>query len=118
MHEGDQIMVASHNPGSLLFAIRKMRDLKLDPKESGVLFGQLLGMAEASSFALAKNGYRVFKYMPYGPLDEVVPYSLRRTQENSTLLGTPAVRTERQMLLQEVCRRTTGLNLGWAIRTG
>lgn len=115
--QGDQITVASHNTGSLLFAIRKMRELKLDPQEAGVLFGQLLGMAEAASFSLAKHGYRVFKYMPYGPLDEVVPYLLRRTQENSTLLGTPAVKQEREMLLQEMTRRATGLDMGWMIRS-
>jgi len=106
--QGNQVMVASHNPDSLLFTVRMMSDLKLDPKESGVLFGQLLGMAEAVSFSLAKHGYRVFKYMPYGPLDEVVPYLLRRTQENSTLLGSPAVSAERHMLAQEVFRRATG----------
>lgn len=115
--QGDQVMVASHNTDSLLYAIRKMRELKLDPKESGILFAQLLGMAEAASFSLAKNGYRVFKYMPYGPLDDVVPYLLRRTQENSTLLGTPAVRMEREMLMEECVRRATGLDLGWAIRS-
>lgn len=73
-------------------------------------------MADAMSFTVAKQGYRVFKYTPYGPIDEVVPYLLRRTQENSTLLGTPAVSLERKMLLEEALRRTTGLQLGWAIR--
>jgi len=114
---GDQVMVASHNTDSLLFTVQKMREFKLDSQTCGVLFAQLLGMAEAASFALAKHGYRVFKYMPYGPLDEVVPYLLRRTQENSTLLGTPAVRKEREMLLEEVWRRSTGLDVGWAVRS-
>merc|ERR1712032_458952 len=108
--------IASHNAGSLLFAIRKMQELKLHPKKSGVLFGQLLGMAEAASFSLAKQGYKVFKYMPYGPLDEVVPYLLRRTQENSTLLGSPGVKTETCMLAEEACRRLTGLDIRWLTR--
>lgn len=115
--QGNQIMIASHNPDSLMFTIKQMQAFHIDAQSSGVLFGQLLGMAEAASFSLAKHGYRVFKYMPYGPLDEVVPYLLRRTQENSTLLGTPAVAMERQMLMEEIIRRSTGLNLGWAIRS-
>jgi len=70
-----------------------------------VYFGQLLGMSDHLSFTLGQNGYRAYKYVPYGPVHEVVPYLLRRAEENSSLLASDATRTERVLLVKELKRR-------------
>ena len=72
-------------------ALSQMQKLNLDPATGGVYFGQLLGMADHITFTLGRNGYKAYKYVPYGPIDEVMPYLIRRAQENSALLGAPGV---------------------------
>ena len=76
---------------------------KIDPATGGVYFGQLLGMADHLTFTLGNAGYRAYKYVPYGPWSEVMPYLIRRAQENSDMLG--GVATERSMLWGELKRR-------------
>ena len=49
-----------------------------------IYFSQLLGMSEHISFNLSNNGYNVAKYMPYGPVKDVMPYLIRRAQENTS----------------------------------
>ena len=77
------------------------------PSLTGVSFGQLLGMSDHLSFPLGQNGFRVYKYLPYGNIQDVLPYLLRRAQENSSLLG-GAVH-ERNLLKTEIKRRVFGL---------
>ena len=84
-----------------------MRDLSIPRSGGGVFFGQLLGMSDAASFSLASAGYQVAKYVPYGEVRLVMPYLIRRAQENSSLLG-PGVGGELRMLRQEIRRRTLG----------
>ena len=90
-------MVASHNTASCLGAAAEVEAwggggaggealLLRARRPGGVSFGQLLGMSDALTFSLAARGLPVFKYMPYGPLEEVTPYLLRRGEENSDLL--------------------------------
>ncbi|CAE7461303.1 PRODH [Symbiodinium natans] len=98
-----EVLVASHNRGSIERTIRKMAELGVSQDRVG--FGQLLGMADHLTFTLGRYGYRAYKYVPYGPVDEVVPYLIRRTQENSAILGSPSVQEERHMVGQEVARR-------------
>jgi len=98
-----EVLVASHNRGSIEYTLRRMEELQKD--RSSVHFGQLLGMADHLTFTLGVNGYKAYKYVPYGPIEEVVPYLIRRTQENSTLLGSPGVQEERHMVSREVRRR-------------
>jgi len=98
-----EMLIASHNRGSIELVIRRMQELGKD--QTGVYFGQLLGMADHLTFTLAKNNYKAYKYVPYGPIDEVVPYLIRRTQENSAILGSPGVQEERQMVSHELRRR-------------
>ena len=52
-----------------------------------IYFSQLLGMSEHISFNLSNNGYNVAKYMPYGPVKDVMPYLIRRAQENTSISG-------------------------------
>ncbi len=91
------VMVASHNERSLRFTVDEMSRRAV--KNDVVFFGQLLGMADHLSFTLGAHGYKVFKYVPYGPVHEVIPYLLRRAQENSNMLGGAV--TERKLLWSE-----------------
>lgn len=97
------ILVASHNQESIEYAIRKMDLRNIDRKDGGVYFGQLLGMADNLTFNLGRNGYKAYKYVPYGPVQEVVPYLIRRAQENSNILG--GAQKERKMIGKELARR-------------
>jgi len=104
---GVEIMVASHNQDSVELAIEKMADLGL-PNNSPVYFGQLLGMSDHLTFTLGSNGYQAYKYVPYGKVGEVMPYLLRRAQENSDVLGSS--KNEISMLSHEVKRRVMSRN--------
>lgn len=84
---GAEVMIASHNEDSVRYVVGRLARLGLTPDDSGVSFGQLLGMCDHVSFTLGSHGYRVCKYVPYGPVQEVIPYLLRRAQENSDMLG-------------------------------
>jgi hypothetical protein len=82
-----ELMVATHNQESVTGVIGAMRDLGIEPRLGGVSFGQLLGMCDHVSINLGKAGYSVYKYVPYGPVKDVVPYLVRRAEENSTMLS-------------------------------
>lgn len=97
------ILVASHNQASIEMTLQQMRERAIDPATGGVSFGQLLGMAGHLTFNLGANGYNAFKYVPYGPVKEVVPYLVRRAQENSDLMG--GTGKELGMLWAEIRRR-------------
>jgi proline dehydrogenase len=98
------MLVASHNQGSIELALKLMSDSGISRSTGGVYFGQLLGMADHLTFSLGNNGYLAYKYLPYGPFYEVLPYLVRRAQENSSLLGNVA--EERRMIRDELVRRT------------
>ncbi|EER18309.1 proline oxidase, putative [Perkinsus marinus ATCC 50983] len=103
------MIIASHNAGTVRYAVQTLEECgNSEERQKHVYFGQLLGMSDPITFVLADNGYKAYKYVPYGPVKDVVPYLIRRTQENSTLLGTPAVAEERKMLFTELRRRLFG----------
>jgi proline dehydrogenase len=99
-------MVASHNRDSVILTIEEMEKNGVAARSGVVKFGQLFGMQDQLSYTLGRNGYAIYKYLPYGMIDEVIPYLLRRAQENSSVLGGVAV--ERQLMWQEVKDRVTG----------
>lgn len=80
-------MVASHNRDSIILTVQEMQKHQVSPSSGVVQFGQLYGMQDQISYALGKNGYPIFKYLPYGKIEEVMPYLLRRAQENSSMMG-------------------------------
>uniref|UniRef100_G1R8U5 Proline dehydrogenase n=1 Tax=Nomascus leucogenys TaxID=61853 RepID=G1R8U5_NOMLE len=98
-----KVMVASHNEDTVRFALRRMEELGLHPADHQVYFGQLLGMCDQISFPLGQAGYPVYKYVPYGPVMEVLPYLSRRALENSSLMK--GAHRERQLMWLELLRR-------------
>ncbi|KAI8638827.1 FAD-linked oxidoreductase-like protein [Parasitella parasitica] len=99
-------MVASHNRESTILTVEEMERQHVLPRSGVVHFGQLFGMQDQISYTLGKNGYSIYKYLPYGMIDEVIPYLLRRAQENSAVLG--SVNKERALMWQEVKDRLSG----------
>ena len=96
-------MIASHNETSILSVVQRMHDLGIPRSGGGVAFGQLLGMCDHVTYGLGARGYDAFKYVPYGPIQEVVPYLIRRVEENSDVMG--GVGKERELLTMELSRR-------------
>ncbi|KAB1255611.1 Proline dehydrogenase 1; mitochondrial [Camelus dromedarius] len=102
-HARAAVMVASHNEDTVRFTLRRMEELGLHPADRQVYFGQLLGMCDQISFPLGQAGFPVYKYVPYGPVMEVLPYLSRRALENSGVMK--GAQRERQLLWQELKRR-------------
>lgn len=101
-------MVASHNRESTILTVEEMKRQHVLPRSGVVHFGQLFGMQDQISYTLGKNGYSIYKYLPYGMIDEVIPYLLRRAQENSSVLG--GVNKERSLMWQEVKDRLSSVS--------
>lgn len=97
------IMVASHNEDTVRFAIDKMNDIGIGPEDKVICFGQLLGMCDNITFPLGQSGYSAYKYVPYGPVKEVLPYLSRRAQENKGVLK--KIKKEKALLMSEITRR-------------
>ena len=81
------VAVASHNEYSNLYATELLREKNLPLNHPHVHFSQLYGMSDNITFNLAKAGCSVSKYLPFGPLEDVIPYLMRRAQENSSVSG-------------------------------
>jgi proline dehydrogenase len=96
-------MVASHNEESVHRTTELMHARGIPKSNGGVYFGQLKGMCDHVSFSLGHAGYKVFKYVPYGPVKEVIPYLVRRAEENVDLMQ--GAGKESSMLKNEIFRR-------------
>lgn len=79
------VVVATHNPASVLATLEGMRARKIRYSDPRVSFAQLLGMSDPLTFQAAGLGCRSYKYVPYGPVQEAVPYLVRRAQENTAI---------------------------------
>jgi len=80
-------IIASHNENSNMLACTLMQEKGIENNHSHIHFSQLYGMSDNITFNLAHHGYSVSKYLPFGPIHEVVPYLMRRAQENSSVAG-------------------------------
>ena len=88
-------ILASHNEFSNLHAAQLMDEKGIPHNHPHIHFSQLYGMSDNITFNLAAAGYRASKYLPFGPIRDVIPYLMRRAQENSSLNG----QTNRELLL-------------------
>ena len=101
--ENISLILASHNEQSNLNIVTKMQELGMSNNDNKVHFSQLFGMSDHISFNMALENYNVSKYLPFGPIQDVIPYLMRRAQENSSVNG----QTSRELLLirKELARR-------------
>jgi proline dehydrogenase len=81
------VIVASHNEYSNLYAVQLLQQRGLPLDHPHIHFSQLYGMSDNITFNLAKASCSVSKYLPFGPIKDVVPYLMRRAQENSSVAG-------------------------------
>ena len=81
------VIIASHNEYSNLFTTQLLDEKGLPHNHTHVHFSQLYGMSDNITFNLAKAGCSVSKYLPFGPIKDVIPYLMRRAQENSSAVG-------------------------------
>ena len=97
------VIVASHNEYSNLYTTQLLDKKALPHAHPHVHFSQLYGMSDNITFNLAKSGCSVSKYLPFGPIKDVIPYLMRRAQENSSVSG----QTGRELVLikKEMQRR-------------
>ena len=89
-----------------MLVVGKMKEKNLSPSHPHIYFSQLLGMSDHISFNLAAAGYNVSKYVPYGPVRDVLPYLIRRAQENTSVKGQTG--RELGLILKERERRKGG----------
>lgn len=81
------VCAGTHNEFSSAYLTELMAKKGLSKNYPNIYFSQLLGMSDHISFNLAHEGYNVAKYVPYGPVHEVLPYLIRRAEENTSVAG-------------------------------
>ena len=96
-------VAGTHNEHSSKLLVEEMNQRQLPHDHPHIYFAQLLGMSDNLSFNLAAAGYRVAKYMPYGPVKSVMPYLFRRARENTSVAGQTG--RELSLIVREKKRR-------------
>jgi proline dehydrogenase len=97
------ICAGTHNENSSLLLATLINNNNLPSNDARLYFAQLFGMSDHISFNLSANGYRVAKYVPYGPVREVLPYLIRRAEENTSAAGQTG--RELALIIKEKKRR-------------
>lgn len=100
-HKNMAIFAGTHNEESSMLVVELAKKYKIAPNDDRLWFGQLFGMSDHISFNLAKEGYNVAKYLPFGPVRDVMPYLIRRAEENTSVAGQTSrelnlIKTERK----------------------
>jgi proline dehydrogenase len=101
--DGIALFLGTHNEASCLFAAKYMQGHNIPANTDRVYFSQLYGMSDNISFNLAHEGFHVAKYLPYGPVKDVLPYLMRRAQENTSVAGQTG--RELSLIAKEIKRR-------------
>lgn len=99
------VCAGSHNENSAMLLVNLMQKNNVPNSHPHVWFSQLLGMSDHISFNLASAGYNVAKYVPYGPIKNVLPYLIRRAQENTSVKGQTG--RELSLIIKEKQRRAS-----------
>jgi proline dehydrogenase len=100
------MVAGTHNEKSTQTLVGKIYEKRIVPDHHHIYFSQLYGMSDNLSYVLAKNGYNVSKYVPYGPVEDTIPYLVRRAEENSAVSG--QVSRELDLINKELKRRRLG----------
>ena len=95
----------THNEESIYKIIDLMKSYKIDNGNQKIWFGQLYGMSDNISFNLANEGFNAIKYLPFGPIKKVIPYLIRRAEENTSVKGQTS--RELELIKTELKRRKT-----------
>lgn len=98
--------IGTHNENSCFLAAKYMAEHNIPANSPRVWFSQLYGMSDNISFNLADSKYNVAKYLPYGPVRDVLPYLMRRAQENTSVAGQTG--RELSLINKELQRRKKG----------
>ncbi|MFT5255274.1 MAG: proline dehydrogenase [Candidatus Paceibacteria bacterium] len=99
------LFIGTHNEESSYMALETLKAKGLEKNDTRVWFGQLYGMSDHISYNLATEGYNVAKYIPFGPVKDVMPYLFRRAKENTSVAGQTS--RELSLLKNEMTRRKT-----------
>jgi len=97
------LCAGTHNEKSSLVLVDLMAKNNISSSDKRIYFSQLLGMSDHISYNLSQNNYNVAKYVPYGPVKEVLPYLIRRAQENTSVKGQTG--RELSLIIKEKERR-------------
>ncbi len=93
--EDIELFIGTHNEASTYLAMDLMKQKGISKSDNRIWFGQLFGMSDHISFNLGDEGYNVAKYIPFGPVKDVMPYLIRRAEENTSVAG----QTSRELTL-------------------
>ncbi|KAL1530017.1 hypothetical protein AB1Y20_000942 [Prymnesium parvum] len=102
------LVLATHNQQSVELAVDKILKDQSCISRDRIYFAQLYGMADHLTFTLAAEGFKSYKYVPYGPVSEVLPYLIRRAQESENSDALSGASQQRAMMLREVRYRWIG----------
>lgn len=97
------VVVASHNKDTVRLALEQMKGHGISPHDGKVTFGQLLGMGDHLTYPLASSGYIANKVVPYGHMDDIMPFLSRRGNENRGMMRN--AQEERVLYWRELKRR-------------
>jgi len=97
------LCAGTHNEASTMHLVDKMKELNIANDHPNIYFSQLYGMSDHITYNLADAGYNVTKYLPYGPVNSVMPYLIRRAEENTGIAG--QMGRELKLIIEEKNRR-------------